>query len=162
MTSAVASRPALAVALSAVTASVLLGAASPAEAATSKQTAALNAAKTRIGKPYVYGATGPDRFDCSGLTQWSYKQAGKDIPRTAQQQYNSTRHVSAGARRPGDLVFIGTPGRITHAGIYAGFWSGRSWMVNANTGAYRGRKVVVAPISEYTAGSPKAYYGQVR
>ncbi|MCX4799595.1 C40 family peptidase [Streptomyces sp. NBC_01242] len=161
MNSVSASRPALIAALGAVTASLMLGTASPAEAATLKQ-AALKVAKARKGDPYQYGAAGPHRFDCSGLTSYSYKKAGKTIPRTAQGQYNKSRHISWKSRQPGDLVFIGRNSKgIYHVGIYAGFWSGKSWMWNANTGSYRGRKVVLAPISEYTAGA-HAYYGQVK
>lgn len=159
MTSAVASRPALLTALGAVTASVVMGTATPAEAATLKQ-AALNAAKTRIGKPYVYGATGPNSFDCSGLTQWSYKQAEKSIPRTAQQQYNSTGHVSPGSRKTGDLIFVANSRGVYHAGFYAGFWDGRGWMLDAPK---PGRTVGYHQIRYYTAGpSNWALYGEVR
>lgn len=134
--------------------------ATPAEAATLGQRAMSVAAKQR-NDPYQYGATGPNRFDCSGLTLYSFKQVGKTLPRTAQQQYNKSYKVSPSHRKPGDLVFIGrSSGSIYHVGIYAGYWSGKGWMWNANTGSYRGRKVVLAPISEYTAGSPRAYYGR--
>jgi len=58
-------------------------------------------------------------------------------------------------------VFIGkSSGGIYHVGIYAGWRDGKGWMWNANTGSYRGRKVVLAPVSEYTAGSPRAYCGR--
>lgn len=125
-------------------------------------TTALNTAAAQKGDPYRYGAAGPDAFDCSGLTLYSYGKAGKKLPRTAQAQYNSTRHISAGSLQPGDLVFIGnSSGSIYHVGIYAGYWSGKSWMWNASSGSYRGRKVVLAPISEYTIGSPNAYYGRI-
>jgi len=135
-------------------------AASPAEAATLGQRA-LNVAAAQKNDPYLWGATGPYKFDCSGLTQYSFKRVGKWIPRTAQQQYNKSYKVSPSHRKPGDLVFIGrSSGSIYHVGIYAGFWSGKGWMWNANTGSYRGRKVVLAPISEYTAGSPQAFYGR--
>lgn len=130
--------------------------------AAARPTTALNVAAAQKGDPYRYGAAGPDAFDCSGLTLYSYGKAGKKLPRTAQAQYNSTRRISAGSLQPGDLVFIGnSPSGIYHVGIYAGYWSGKSWMWNANTGPYRGRMVALAPISEYTAGSPNAYYGRV-
>lgn len=161
MNSASVSRPALIAALGAVTASLMLGTASPAEAATLKQTA-LSVAAAQKGDPYQYGAAGPDRFDCSGLTYYSYKKAGKTLSRTAQAQYNNSRHISGGSVAKGDLVFIGRPDNIYHVGIYAGFWSGKSWIWNANTGAYRGRKVVLAPLREYTTGGAKAYFGQVK
>lgn len=150
------SRPALAVALGALTSSLLLGTASPAEASTLKQRA-LSIAAAQKGKPYKWGAAGPNAYDCSGLTSYSYLKAGKKISRTAQGQYNNSRHISRSSLQRGDLVFIGSP--VYHVGIYAGYWSGKSWMWNANTGSYRGRKVVLAPIGEY--GS-RVSYGQVK
>lgn len=71
---------------------------------------ALSRAKTRKGKKnYRYGGTGPTKFDCSGLTQWAYRQAGVKLPRTSGQQRASrnTVHVSRYKARPGDLVFWG-------------------------------------------------------
>lgn len=82
-------------------------------------------ASLQKGKPYVYGATGPYSFDCSGLVQYVYKQLGKNLPRTAQQQYNATTRVPQAGKQPGDLIFFGSPGNITHVGIYAG--SGYMW-----------------------------------
>lgn len=66
---------------------------------------AVRAALSRLGKPYVWGATGPDRFDCSGLTQWSYAQAGVPLSRTTYQQIHDGVPVPRGQVRPGDLVF---------------------------------------------------------
>ncbi len=80
-------------------------------------------ASSRIGSSYVYGASGPNRFDCSGLTQWSYRQNGIYIPRTAASQYSYTKRVSWSNLKAGDLVFFsGTTNRsgITHVGIYVG------------------------------------------
>jgi cell wall-associated NlpC family hydrolase len=131
-----------------------------AQAASTPMTA-LNVAAAQKNDPYLHGAAGPNAFDCSGLVQYSYAKAGKSLPRTAQGQYNKVRHISSASLQPGDLVFIGrSSSSIYHVGIYAGHWSGKSWMWNANTGSHRGRKVVLAPISEYTAGSPNAYYGR--
>lgn len=128
-------------------------------AATSLESRALAVAKSKQGAPYSYGAAGPSRFDCSGLTQYSFKRAGKSLPRTAQGQFNATRHIPWQSRRPGDLVFIGTSSHsISHVGLYLGYWSGRSWMINANTGSYRGRRVVSAPVSEYLGGGRHAFY----
>ena len=82
-----------------------------------------SAAASRVGSAYVYGATGPNRFDCSGLAQWSYRQNGKYIPRTAASQYSYTKRVSWNNLKPGDLVFFsGTTNKsgITHVGIYVG------------------------------------------
>lgn len=103
-----------------VAASLLVpGVAAEAEAA-APATKALQVAAAKKGSPYRYGAAGPNRFDCSGLTLYSYKKAGKSLPRTAAAQYNKTRHVSAGSRKPGDLVFFHSSGRVYHVGIYAG------------------------------------------
>jgi cell wall-associated NlpC family hydrolase len=82
-------------------------------------------ASLQKGKPYVYGAEGPYAFDCSGFVQYVFKQLGKSLPRTAQQQYNATVHVPQSGKQPGDLIFYGTPGNIGHVGIYAG--NGYMW-----------------------------------
>lgn len=66
---------------------------------------AVRAALSRLGRPYVWGATGPDQFDCSGLVQWSYAQAGIRLGRTSYQQINEGIPVPRGQVRPGDLVF---------------------------------------------------------
>lgn len=69
---------------------------------------AVRAALTRLGRPYVWGATGPDRFDCSGLTQWAYAQAGVPLERTTYQQIYVGIPVPRSQIRPGDLVFPNT------------------------------------------------------
>ncbi|OBJ11376.1 hypothetical protein A5624_13585 [Mycobacterium sp. 1482292.6] len=66
---------------------------------------AVRAALSRLGRPYVWGATGPDQFDCSGLVQWSYAQAGIHLDRTTYQQINDGIPVARTQVRPGDLVF---------------------------------------------------------
>jgi peptidoglycan DL-endopeptidase CwlO len=66
---------------------------------------AVRAALSRLGRPYVWGATGPDRFDCSGLTQWSYARAGIHLDRTTYQQIHDGIPVPRAQVRPGDLVF---------------------------------------------------------
>jgi peptidoglycan DL-endopeptidase CwlO len=66
---------------------------------------AVRAALSRLGRPYVWGATGPDQFDCSGLVQWSYAQAGIHLDRTTYQQINDGVPVPHSQVRPGDLVF---------------------------------------------------------
>ncbi|MBA2808441.1 C40 family peptidase [Streptomyces sp. KM273126] len=75
-------------------------------------------ARAQIGKPYVWGATGPDSYDCSGLTQDAWKAAGVDLPRTTYDQVNAGKTVSVADARPGDLVFFYDD--ITHVGIYIG------------------------------------------
>ncbi|MFS4092342.1 C40 family peptidase [Streptomyces sp. AF1A] len=89
-------------------------------AAASLATKALKIAASKKGSPYQWGATGPYRFDCSGLTLYSFKKAGKKLPRTAAQQYNRTHHISAHSRRAGDLVFFHSGSYVYHVGIYAG------------------------------------------
>ncbi|MGQ5653736.1 NlpC/P60 family protein [Streptomyces sp. EKR5.2] len=81
--------------------------------------AAFAAAQSVIGSPYVYGASGPSSFDCSGLTSWAYAQAGVSIPRTSQAQANAgTRIYSQSDLRVGDLVLF--YGDLHHIGLYAG------------------------------------------
>ncbi|MBJ6618518.1 C40 family peptidase [Streptomyces sp. DHE17-7] len=109
--------------LAAVGGSVVVpGAASEASAA-AHATKALQIAASKKGSPYAWGAVGPHRFDCSGLTLYSFKKAGKKLPRTAAQQYNKTRHISAGNRRRDLSSFLV---RLSyHVGIYAG--KGKIW-----------------------------------
>lgn len=66
---------------------------------------AVRAALSRLGRPYVWGATGPDQFDCSGLTQWSYAKAGIHLDRTTYQQIYDGIPIPRAQVRPGDLVF---------------------------------------------------------
>jgi peptidoglycan DL-endopeptidase CwlO len=72
--------------------------------------AAVAAAMSKVGSPYVSGATGPSSFDCSGLTSWAMRQAGIAIPRTSFAQFGSGSSVSQGAIQAGDLVFFDTAG----------------------------------------------------
>jgi peptidoglycan DL-endopeptidase CwlO len=87
---------------------------------------AVRTACAQIGKMYLFAAEGPDRFDCSGLVVFSWKAAGKSLPRTARDQYYATQRVSRADLRAGDLVFY-YPG-ITHVGIYVG----QGWMVHSS------------------------------
>jgi cell wall-associated NlpC family hydrolase len=86
--------------------------------------AAILYAAGQIGKPYQWGATGPDAFDCSGLVMMAYRAAGLSIPRTSQQQWQFGPQVAASAVEPGDLVFFagsdGTPAAPGHVGIVVG------------------------------------------
>jgi len=93
--------------------------------------AMLSAAMSRRGLPYVYGAAGPGSFDCSGLVQWSFAQAGITMPRTAAEQALAGPAVPVSQLQPGDLLFYHTdptaPGYISHVGIYLG----NGWMIQA-------------------------------
>ena len=87
--------------------------------------AIINAAKSQLGVPYVWGGETPGQgFDCSGLAQWSYAQAGLSIPRTSEEQWAAMQQVSQAQAVPGDLVFFDTPGDSqappNHVGIYIG------------------------------------------
>ena len=79
---------------------------------------ALAFARAQIGKPYVWGATGPDSYDCSGLTQAAWKAAGVSLPRTTYDQVNAGTTVSLANAQPGDLIFFYDD--ISHVGIYIG------------------------------------------
>ncbi|RZQ60488.1 NlpC/P60 family protein [Amycolatopsis suaedae] len=80
----------------------------------------LDAAAAQAGKPYSYGATGPDAFDCSGLTQFVHRQVGIELPRTSRDQRAALGHIDKSAMRPGDLVFFGNGRSVYHVGIFAG------------------------------------------
>ncbi|WP_206281536.1 C40 family peptidase, partial [Streptomyces prasinopilosus] len=80
--------------------------------------AAVAAARSALGRPYVWGANGPSGFDCSGLTQWSYAQAGVALPRTSQAQRHAGTRVPLSRARPGDLVVYRAD--ASHVGMYAG------------------------------------------
>ncbi|RST19441.1 hypothetical protein E2C00_16055 [Streptomyces sp. WAC05374] len=88
------------------------------EAASGRAAAAVAAVRSAVGKPYVWGANGPSGFDCSGLMQWSYAQAGVGLPRTSQAQRNAGRHVPLSEARPGDLVTYRDD--ASHVGMYVG------------------------------------------
>ncbi|MEV7614681.1 NlpC/P60 family protein [Streptomyces sp. NPDC089799] len=80
--------------------------------------AALAAAKTKLGSAYISGAEGPTAFDCSGLTQWAYKQAGVGITRTTWTQAKEGTRIPLSQLQPGDLVFFYSD--LHHVGLYAG------------------------------------------
>lgn len=80
--------------------------------------AAVNYAKAQLGDAYVYGAAGPNAFDCSGLTMMAWAQAGVGLPHSSSAQMGSGSRVSSNALKPGDLVFYYSP--VSHVGIYIG------------------------------------------
>ncbi|MFJ6630236.1 NlpC/P60 family protein [Streptomyces sp. NPDC091376] len=93
----------------------LSGGAGPASA---RAAAAVAAAQSVVGRPYVWGANGPHGFDCSGLTQWSYAQAGVGLPRTSQAQRYAGLQVPLSQARPGDLVTYRSD--ASHVAMYVG------------------------------------------
>jgi cell wall-associated NlpC family hydrolase len=86
--------------------------------------AAIDYARAQIGKPYQWGAVGPDRFDCSGLTMRAWERGGVQLPHYSVAQYEQAGKVALGDIRPGDLVFFGSnksdPNSIYHVGLYIG------------------------------------------
>lgn len=111
-------------------------------ASVSGQTA-LAYAKTKLGSPYVYGATGPYSFDCSGLMYWCFRQAGVTLPRTSSSQASVGSYVARSDLLPGDLVFFTSGYGIDHVGIYAG----NGMMIHA---PYPGKTVSYISISQMT------------
>ena len=90
----------------------------PAPAQSGAAGVALQWAQQELGKPYVYGAAGPDSFDCSGLTMYVFGKAGVGLPHSAAGQWDDTTRISYADARPGDLVFFYQP--VDHVGIYVG------------------------------------------
>ena len=80
--------------------------------------AAVAAAESVLGRPYVWGASGPSSFDCSGLTMWAWTHAGVGLSHSSSAQYGSGSHVSQSALQPADLLFFYSP--ISHVGMYIG------------------------------------------
>ncbi len=111
---------------------------------------AVRIAAAQAGKPYRYGATGPDAFDCSGLTLYVYRSLGVSLPRTAQEQYDAVPHVPRSQVRDGDLVFFGGSGGISHVGIYAGH--GTMWDASNSNGRVVHRAIWT---SDYLVGRPR-------
>ncbi|WP_037906174.1 C40 family peptidase [Actinacidiphila yeochonensis] len=87
-------------------------------ASSARAALAVAAARSALGSPYLWGATGPRAFDCSGLMQWSYARAGVALPRTSQEQMNAGRRVPLNEIRPGDLVVYRSD--ASHVGMYVG------------------------------------------
>jgi cell wall-associated NlpC family hydrolase len=81
---------------------------------------AMRVALAQRGDRYRYGATGPNAFDCSGLTSFSYRRVGRRIPRTTDQQKAGLRAVAKSAKRRGDIILFVHGGNAYHAGIFVG------------------------------------------
>ena len=90
----------------------------PTVSASGSAGAAVDFAMAQVGEAYVYGAAGPDAWDCSGLTMMAWAQAGVSLPHSSSAQYSSGPHIAASDLQPGDLVFYYQP--ISHVGMYIG------------------------------------------
>jgi cell wall-associated NlpC family hydrolase len=112
-----------------------------------KAAQALRYAMSKIGRPYVWGAAGPNSFDCSGLIMWAYRKVGISLPHYTGSQWNAGTHVSRDRLQPGDLVFFYND--LHHVGLYIG---GGKMLHAPQTGDV----VKIAPL----AGRP--YAGAVR
>jgi cell wall-associated NlpC family hydrolase len=94
---------------------------------------AVQVAIDQKGDPYGYGYAGPNRFDCSGLTMFSYGRAGLSLPRTAAAQYQSLRHIHHGHMHRGDLMYFHDGGGyVYHAAIFLGRHDGHIWILHAS------------------------------
>lgn len=88
-------------------------------------------AMSQLGKPYVWGASGPNGYDCSGLTSASWRSAGVTLPRIANDQYDYGTHVELDSLRPGDLLFWGPDKTDSRAIDHVGMYIGGGWGVNS-------------------------------
>ena len=108
-----------------VTSFGFVGTAAPAEA-TTYQAQVINEAAHHRGQPYVWGAAGPTRFDCSGFTKYVFSRFGRTLPHNSSQQYSVVHHIAKYRMAVGDLLFFrNSSGRISHVAIYAG--NGKMW-----------------------------------
>ena len=107
--------------------------------------AVISLAKQQLGKPYVWGAEGPSSFDCSGFTQYVFKNAaGKNLPRVSKEQSKFGQSVNKSNLQKGDLIFFDTDkdGVVNHVGIYMG----NNEFIHASSG---GKKVIISQLNSY-------------
>lgn len=108
--------------------------ASGAVAERARPTRAVDIALNQLGDPYRYGASGPNRFDCSGLIFYSYRRAGfANMPRTSGAQAGWLGKVRKRNLRRGDLMYFASGGRIYHAGIFLRWRRGQALMLDAGS-----------------------------
>lgn len=121
----------------------------PAPAPNPRAQTAVDAALSQVGKPYQWGAEGPDSYDCSGLTLWAWAKAGVALPHNSGMQQNTIAPVAREDLEPGDLIFFGSP--VHHVSMYIG----NGQMVEA---PYTGEFVRVVPADRWSdlagAGRP--------
>ncbi|MEU2035234.1 C40 family peptidase [Nocardia amamiensis] len=108
---------------------------------------AVDAARTKLGADYNYGAVGPDSFDCSGLVQWSYGQAGVDLPRTSEAQLAAGTPVSLDELQPGDVVSF-------YDGSHSALYAGEGKVIHAST---YGIGVTTAPLSSMPVAGARRF-----
>ncbi|WP_431957724.1 C40 family peptidase [Nocardia lijiangensis] len=123
------------------------GAPAPQVAEPSPAAVAVEAARGKIGSDYSMGATGPDAFDCSGLVQWSYEQAGVEVPRTSYAQLASGTPISQDQLEPGDVVSF-------YGGGHSGLYAGDGQVIHAST---YGTGVVMSPMSSMPYAGARRY-----
>lgn len=112
-----------------------------------KKKRAISIAKKQLKVPYKWGGTSPRKgFDCSGLIQYSFKEANISLPRTAASQYKETQRIAVSKMKKGDLIFFHTPQRkrvrVNHVGIYLG----NNQFIHAPR---RGKTVTIASLNQY-------------
>jgi cell wall-associated NlpC family hydrolase len=111
--------------------------------------------RRQLGIRYVFGGTSPERgFDCSGLLQYTMRALGVQLPRTAAEQARAGREIprDTSQLRPGDLLYFGRGGRVTHVGMYVG--GGR--FVHASTGSHR---ITESRLDRPASSLVRAWYG---
>lgn len=123
------------------------GGGAPAPGAQSVGQRVANAAQSKIGAPYVYGASGPNSFDCSGLVKWAYAQVGRQLPRTSYEQLSGGTPVALNALQPGDMISYDGGG---HSAIYIGNGN----IVHASTA---GEPVKVAALHSMPVAGARRY-----
>lgn len=123
----------------------------PSRGTVSKGTQVVNYAYKFLGKPYVYGAAGPNSFDCSGLTQYVFSHFGINLSRTTYTQVGEGIKVNRSDLKAGDLVFFNTQGSTSHVGIYIGNGefihaprTGKPVMVSSLSDGYYSQKYATA------------------
>jgi len=114
-------------------------------------------AKSFLGTPYVWGATGPNKFDCSGFTQWVFRDVGINIPRVSRDQARVGQFISFNNLQRGDMMFFDThkrrTGKVTHVGIYLGNGN----FIHASSA---GKKVVIYNFNQKTFYKKRFLWGR--
>ena len=118
-----------------------------------REVRAFSIAKTKVGDPYRYGASGPSAFDCSGLTHYSLVDAGYgSIPRTAAAQAQRARHFARRYLRPGDLIFFYNSSGVYHVAFFVKWENGRALILHAPYAGARVRYELIWTNSWFAGG----------